>query len=613
MSKVRMQLSSWSVRQARRNRRAASDRGFTLIEAVVVVAILPLVIGAAAAVIIYSERNSAQTQARLSDSVNAQLTAANYVRDVQGATQLTTDAAPPGPVVCGHGSVPAGSTLLLGLNRSGPQPLSVGYWEVRVGTTNVYEVVRYSCVGLSTSQVVVADSVNNATQTAAVIVTPSAAFGNPATGWIPAAATTTVPNATALTGTNDTIPLSSTAGFIFGTPTTPQHLTFLADLGAGTGPFIQETVNCTGGAAGPPGNFTGCSLGSGTIDANSIASQPDAVDSVHLTVMEVASSYTFGLRSTPRELSALTGGNTVGVPGVPPGGGGAGTGSTGSGGGNSCCGAGFNGGPALLTLGPTQGVNIQGGNNSSLTVYGIADVNQGTVACTGAPTMSATSYLATGGSGAIGTCAQGPTTKLNSPTPDPLAGAVPIPFPSVWFGEGGGSAVYSGGTCQSGIWNMALPAGCQLQPGLYVLNGGYCANGSNLSMATGSGANGVLLYVPPGAGACAGGNSANCVGTSVPYSVKLGGNSQIGVPPITPAQANQIFGNTGFAGVVLWQDANNQNNLLLGGTSSGVAQGTIYAPTAQVGLQGNGSGTFGQIIASCVSIAGSTPLVVTGQ
>ena len=612
MNKIGLGAVRAIARQRRLRRQSPSDRGFTLVEAVVVVAILPLVIGAAAAVIILSQRNTTQTQARLGDSVNAQLTAANYVRDVQGAAQLTTDASATTPVVCGHSSVPAGSPLLLGLSRSASQPLSVGYWEVHITTpTSTYEVVRYSCVGVTTSQVVVADSVNNTTQAPAVIVTPNSSFGNPANGWIPAAASTTVTGPTTLTGSNDTIPLTSTKGFSIGPS---QQITFLADLGTGTGPFVQETVMCASGTSGTPGNFTGCNGGSGKIDANTMITQPDAVDSVHLTMMEVASSYTFGLRSTPRDLSALTSGNSVVIPGVPPGGGGAGTGSSGNGSGTTGGGSGFNGGPSLLTLSPTKGVLIQGGANASLTVTGIADVNQGTVSCTGGPTMTANSYLATGGSGAIGSCATGgSTTKLNSPTPDPLAGAVPIPFPASWPGEGTGSTGYTSGTCPSGVWNVPLPSGCQLQPGLFVLNAGYCTNGATLTMASGSNGNGVLLYVPPGAAACGGGSSTNCVGASVPDSIHLGGNSQIGVPPLTALQAGQIFGNTGLAGVVLWQDAGNQNNLSLGGTSAGAAPGTIYAPTAQITLQGNGSGTFGQIIASCVAIAGSTPLVVTGQ
>ena len=590
MNHVRSVLSNAAGR-LRGRRHAGSDRGFTLVEVVVVVAILPLVIGAAAAVIIYTERNSNQTSARLSDSVNAQLTAANYVRDVQGATQLTTDPTPAtGPAVCGNGSL-----FLLGLNRTGT--LSVGYWEVHLTTpTSSYEVVRFSC-GVPASQVVVADSVNNLTQTPAVVVPSS--FGNPATGWIPTSATTTVPTSKALSGTNDTIALSSTVGFTIGTVALPQPLTFLADLATPNGPFAQETVSCTGGTAT---SFTGCNGGSGTIDASTVATQPAAVDSVHLTMMEIASSYTFGLRSTPRQLCALTGGNATGVPGAAAGG------DCGGSVGNA------NGGPALLTL--KSGVSIQGGAGSSLTVDGIADISAGTLGCTGSPTVTANSYEATGGSSVIGSCASGgPTTQLSEPTPDPLlaAGAIPIPFPSSWLGEGTGSTGYAGGPCPSGVWNIALPSGCQLQPGLFVLNAGYCTNGSNLAMASGSGANGVLLYIPPGATTCGGGASNNCTGTSVHDSFHMGGNATLSVPPLTAGQANTIFGSPGMAGVVLWQDSGNQNNLSLGGTPAGVAPGTLYAPSALLSLQGNGAGTFGQIIASCISIAGSTPLIVTGQ
>ena len=580
------------------------ERGFTLIEMVVVIVILPLVIGAAAAIIIASQRNSNSVSGRLSDSSDAQLTAANFVRDVQGASLLTTDSTATAPAVCG-----SGTKLLLGLNRSGANGLSVGYWEVKVvaasGTT--YEVVRDSCVGVTTSSEVVSQSVNNTTQTVADIATPNSSYGNPANGWIPSAAVTTVPTSKVLTGSGDTISLASTAGFAIGTVASPQKLVFLADLGTGSGPFIPETVKCTGGTAGSPGTFTGCSLGSGTIDAGTPISQPSSVTAVHLALNEVSSSYTFGLRSTPRVLSSISGGNLAGIPGNPPNGGGAGTGSGGNGGGGgSCCGGG-NGGPALLTLGP--GVSVQGGANSSLTVNGLVSVNGGTLGCTGGPTVTASGYLAEGGASSIAGCATGPVTQISVPVPDPLAGNIPVPFPASWTGEGTGSTGYTSGPCPSGIWNIPLPSGCALKPGLFVLNGGYCTNNGTLTMAAGSGNNGVLLYVPPNAATCSS-TAKNCTNVSTHYSFDTGGNASFNVPGLLPAQAQTIFGSTGMTGVALWQDINNANNIRLGGTTSGITPGALYARSSLVTLSGNGSGAFGQVIASCVSLAGSTPMTV---
>ena len=592
-------------RDARRLSDAHSEGGFTLIEMLVVIVILPLVIGAAAAIIISSQRNSNSVSARLSDSSDAQLTAANFVRDVQGASLLTTDATPTtGPAVCG-----SGQKLLLGLNRSGASGLSVGYWEVKVVTPSAttYQVVRDSCVGATTSSAVVSQSVNNATQTAADINTPNSSYGNPANGWIPSTAATTVPTSTTLTGSGDTIPLASTSGFAMGTVASPQELVFLADLGTGSGPFVPETVKCTGGTAGTPGTVTGCSLGSGTIDAGTPISQPSSVTAVHLTLSEVSSSYTFGLRSTPRVLSSMSGGNLAGIPGNPPSGGGAGTGSGGSGGGGSSCCGGGNGGPALLTLGP--GVGVQGAAGSSLNVIGLVSVNGGSLTCTGNPTVTASGYLAEGGTSSIGSCAQGTVTQINVPVPDPLAASIPLPFPTSWPGEGSGSSGYTSGPCPSGIWTTPLPPGCALQPGLFVLKGGYCANNQNLTMAAGSGNNGALLYVPANAASCPS-TAKNCAGVSTSYSFDTGGNASFNVPGLLPAQAQTIFGNTGMAGVALWQDINNANDIRIGGTTSGITPGILYARSSLIALSGNGSGAFGQVIASCVSIAGSTPMTV---
>lgn len=603
--------SIWARRFRRRlaNGRLAGERsegGFTLVEMLVVIVILPLVIGAAAAIIISSERNSNSVQGRLSDSADAQLTAANFVRDVQGATMLTTDAGASSPTVCGSGYL-----FLLGMYRpaSAGNALDVGYWETKLtapsGTT--YQVVRYSCtLSGSTSVVsssgVVSQSVDSASQKAASITTPESSYGDPSTEWIPSAAITTVPASTVLTGSGDTIVLSSTRGFVLNNATKDKTLYFLADLGSGS--YVLETVSCTTETPGTPGSFTGCSGGSGTIDAGTLVSQPSTVTSVQLAMNETASSYTFGLRSTPRTLTVYTGGNVVGIPGNPPSGGGAGTGS----GGGGCCSPG-NGGPALLTLGP--GVSIQGAAGSSLTVNGLVAVNSGTLTCTGSPTATATGYLAIGGSSSVGSCATGPVTQISVGVQDPYLG-VDLPFnPTPGPQYGAGQAGYAGGVCPSGTWNIPLPAGCALEPGLFVLNAGYCANNQSLTMAPGSNGQGVLLYLPAAASTCSS-NAANCNGVHVPYSIDMEGNSSLNVPGLLPAQAQAIFGDTGMEYVVLWQNAINTNDLKIGGTTSGISPGTVYAPNSLVALQGNGAGSFGQIIASCVSIAGSTPLTVTG-
>ncbi len=65
--------------------RPQSDAGFTLVELLVVLVIMPIVIGAIAAAIIISEQDSGVASSRLSDSASAQTISEYYVRDVQGA------------------------------------------------------------------------------------------------------------------------------------------------------------------------------------------------------------------------------------------------------------------------------------------------------------------------------------------------------------------------------------------------------------------------------------------------------------------------------------------------------------------------------------------------
>jgi prepilin-type N-terminal cleavage/methylation domain-containing protein len=67
----------------------SDDHGFTLIELIVATSILGMVMAAAVAVLIVSVRTTTATQSRLSESHDAQITAAYFVNDVQGAEQVT--------------------------------------------------------------------------------------------------------------------------------------------------------------------------------------------------------------------------------------------------------------------------------------------------------------------------------------------------------------------------------------------------------------------------------------------------------------------------------------------------------------------------------------------
>ena len=99
------------------------DSGFTLVELLVVMIILPMIIGALSLGIIAVFSQQAKVSGRLAGSVDLQVTNATYIRDVESAGTVTVGST---PVACG--GVTAG-TQLLGLTWSGGQT-AVSYVEV---------------------------------------------------------------------------------------------------------------------------------------------------------------------------------------------------------------------------------------------------------------------------------------------------------------------------------------------------------------------------------------------------------------------------------------------------------------------------------------------------
>lgn len=100
----------------RRNSRLRSaeraEEGFTLIELVIVVAIMPLIVGALSLGLISVFSLQGGVSNRLADTGDSQVIAANYENDVQGAAQLTTFSGVSNQ--CGAGT----GVLLLGLESN---------------------------------------------------------------------------------------------------------------------------------------------------------------------------------------------------------------------------------------------------------------------------------------------------------------------------------------------------------------------------------------------------------------------------------------------------------------------------------------------------------------
>jgi prepilin-type N-terminal cleavage/methylation domain-containing protein len=579
----------WSRLIARQRRRlretGREEAGFTLIELLMVAVVLPLIMGAIAAVMIVSFKNTNTTQSRLQDSTNAQVTSANFAQDVAGAHYVTTNAAATSPALCG-----TGTRLLLGLNRpavaanavTGTQPvagLSVGYWLVT--STSTPEVVRFACTGATTTQVVVSNDVANLTQSAAAI-SPANFAADAASGWAPVAAISAVTAPTDLSA-SATLPVVSTAGFVTSTPVSVVTSTGTVKL------------SCTGQTAT---SFTGCAENvTGTALPGYGVSQPTSISSVSLSVTEPGTSYTYALVGAPRSFSTAAysaGGINAPPLLISPA--------------NTCSGLSWNGNMSISVNG-----NI--GLNGSV----MGPDNQGSCSggkCKGnATTITSTGFQAIDGSGAFNGCSfsgSNTTTTLQSVIPDPYASVVPT-YGSTAFPYFTGAQLYTaapaGPNCQPGEYvSAAVFQNCtELQPGVYVLDGGWT---QTVTLATGSTPGlGVLLYVPCNPPH---GSPSNCSGT-------ISGTFN-NLPGLSASQAAQSLGSSALQGFAIWQNASDTTPVSLGGNGASTTTGVIYVPGAALSTGGTASFTATRIIASSLSVSGgghgggscNTDLCVTG-
>lgn len=125
-----------------RERAGRGEEGFTLIELVVVILILPIVAGALILVLLSVFSLQGSVANRTSDSADAQTVASKFSDDVQSAAMLTTDST--SSPQCGTGS------QLLGLEWNFNQSLQtyqtvVSYIGVPNGSSNSENLVRQYC------------------------------------------------------------------------------------------------------------------------------------------------------------------------------------------------------------------------------------------------------------------------------------------------------------------------------------------------------------------------------------------------------------------------------------------------------------------------------------
>jgi type II secretory pathway pseudopilin PulG len=134
----------------RRQTETSDEGGFTLIELVIVTAVMPIVIGALAVGILSVLSLNTSVGNRLTDAADAQIISVNFQNDVQTATQLTT-ASTPNPAACGSGF------QILGLQFGDQSETSYTTEQSADGKTN--DMFRNQCTGgtVTSSQLVAHD------------------------------------------------------------------------------------------------------------------------------------------------------------------------------------------------------------------------------------------------------------------------------------------------------------------------------------------------------------------------------------------------------------------------------------------------------------------------
>lgn len=591
--------------------RRTDDSGFSLIELLVVIVILPLVMTAAAGAVIISLQNTSATSKRLADSDSAQITTAFFSRDIQGAGYIDTSATEPAtassstPDFC-PSTAPTNGASLLELYRSSPS-FSVGYWLVNGGTSSA-QVMRYECsvsgTGVTTqsSSTIIADvpislASSAGNLTSAVTVSP-VQFATPAAnGWTAMSAFTLVQNATSLPNTA-TITVESTTGFANGS----------IILDSSNGP--QTLTSCT---VASTTTFTGCQGGSGVATPFSSAVTQTSVSGVQIQITEPGSSFTYSLQGSSRASSG--GAFILNNPTR----------------------------PTLLTLGST-GLSFGGGGASTcpdgtsanLCLTGGVVVDNGGISCGGSGgshtyiDSSSNSIQVAGGANSCPKVTSTSATQIS----DPVAPTLPQPCFALANGQNLPTVTSTTYTTQTpGIYTAPLQG--TLEPGVYVAEDGISdANGplqmatddhsiywSQNSSSTDESLEGVLIYIPGTAGAY----PSQCFqyqptsGTPPSLGPTNSKNSPPAVPlaPLNSDQATYWFQNSALTDMVVWQDAANIGSVSLGGNDQiDTASGLMYMPSATVvGTQGTPNITAGSMIVGGVLVGGggNGAIVLNGQ
>lgn len=179
--------------RSRRPHSGGDSGGYTLIELILVIGIIPLVIGAISVAIISVITQRPVVVSRIGQSNDAALVSASYVRDVQSSGQVTTD-----PSLMACGTATSGTTQLLGIewNAGTSSQTSVSYVDIAEpgGSTTTYELFRRQCnnVGTVLQKRLIASDLPSTQGPATIACASTITSCSATTGWVSAAGVSSV-------------------------------------------------------------------------------------------------------------------------------------------------------------------------------------------------------------------------------------------------------------------------------------------------------------------------------------------------------------------------------------------------------------------------------------
>jgi prepilin-type N-terminal cleavage/methylation domain-containing protein len=575
------------------------EEGFTLIELVIVLVILPIVVGGIAVSLIGILENENSTFNRVADSADASITSANFARDVQNASLITTGSS--GQCTNG-GSPPVGGTALLGLRWSETNFRTITDAQL---SNNATLISKAASGGQGTADFTPADSGATIAVSGTNFSTTIAPWNSPlhppdtsmevylsqaTTGISGYPMTVTISQSISWVVTYWDVPAGLTnqlvrmfCGFTaLGKPTPLSQEILAHDLPANQG---SATITCGPPIASlsPSMQCTPSNLASGFIPTAGITD-------VSLSAAEPASGYQFNLSATPRN-------SNPGSQGMPPGG---------------------NPSSLLLTGSGSANLNVPG-TTDTLTVNGELAFNSSSGTAVGAGTLndnmgSITEYNCTQSPSGSLKCPQvtsGFTGSCNCATPAFMATQISnpvVPIPTVVSSP---SQTCSGvnATCQPGYYaagSVTASGNVTFVPGNYQFAGDPMLTFvSSVSFGAGQYTFDQGLTIGP---------NVALSGSGVFFYLPTSGSLTVGTGDtvnLTPATSGP------YIGVLVYQLASNTTPLHLGAGGSATVNtfgGAVEAPGAPIVL-GSAGDVFnvGGLVATSVSLGSSSVNVTVGS